>query len=83
MEELAFDVPGTFDEDYLFFYEARLSPERSDAEVELLWRLLGLRPVLASSISPAVTAASRIGWRSGAAGLREQTSPSPSWDGPP
>jgi SAM-dependent methyltransferase len=33
-----------FDEDYLYFYETLLSDERSDADVELIWRLLGLEP---------------------------------------
>lgn len=32
--------------DYLYFYEARLRPDRTAAEVELLWRLIGLQPGL-------------------------------------
>ena len=36
--------PGLFDEDYLYFYETLLSPERSDAEAELIVRLTGLAP---------------------------------------
>lgn len=33
-----------FDEDYLYFYEERTNDERSDAETELIWRLLRLEP---------------------------------------
>ena len=33
-----------FDEDYLYFYEGLLTPERTAAEVELVWRLLELEP---------------------------------------
>jgi SAM-dependent methyltransferase len=35
-----------FDEDYLYFYEELLTPERTAAEVELVWRLLELEPGL-------------------------------------
>jgi len=35
-----------FDDDYLYFYEPLLSAEHSEAEVELIWRLLDLRPGL-------------------------------------
>ena len=35
-----------FDEDYLFFYEELLTPERTAAEVELIWKLLELEPGL-------------------------------------
>lgn len=44
MDEPAFDVEGLFDEDYLYFYEPLLSDDRSDAEAELIWRLLDLQP---------------------------------------
>jgi SAM-dependent methyltransferase len=44
VSEPRFDVEQIFDEDYLYFYEAFLSDERTDAEVELLWRLLELEP---------------------------------------
>lgn len=44
MDQPAFDAEALFDEDYLYFYRQMLSDERSDAEVELLWRLLGLEP---------------------------------------
>lgn len=44
MGEPAFDAEGLFDEDYLYFYEEVLSDARSDAETELIWRLLDLRP---------------------------------------
>jgi SAM-dependent methyltransferase len=35
-----------FDEDYLYFYEELLTPERTAAEVELIWKLLELEPGL-------------------------------------
>jgi SAM-dependent methyltransferase len=44
MDEPAFDVEGLFDEDYLYFYESVLSDDRSDAEADLIWRLLDLQP---------------------------------------
>jgi len=44
MDQPVFDVAGLFDEDYLYFYEPLLSAERSDAETELIWELLDLRP---------------------------------------
>lgn len=34
--------PEAFGEDYLYFYETWLTPERSEREAELVWRLLGL-----------------------------------------
>jgi len=36
--------PEAFGEDYLYFYEAVLGSERSDAEAEQVWRLLELEP---------------------------------------
>src|SRR5262245_54230170 len=45
MDEPAFDTASVFDEDYLYFYEAtRVTDERSDAETELICRLLDLEP---------------------------------------
>jgi SAM-dependent methyltransferase len=44
MGEPAFDAEGLFDEDYLYFYEGMLTDARSDAETELIWRLLELQP---------------------------------------
>jgi len=44
VDQPAFDAQGLFDEDYLYFYTDVLPDERSDAEAELLWRLLGLEP---------------------------------------
>jgi hypothetical protein len=44
MEEPGFDAEGLFNEDYLYFYGELLGDERSDADTELLWRLLELRP---------------------------------------
>lgn len=38
-----FDVEATFDEDYLYFYEPRLT-ERADAEVEVICRLGPVQP---------------------------------------
>jgi SAM-dependent methyltransferase len=38
-----FDFEGVFDEDYLYFYETMLTPERTAAEVEQIAELLGPR----------------------------------------
>jgi SAM-dependent methyltransferase len=38
-----FDFEGVFDEDYLYFYETMLTPERTDAEVDQIAELLGPR----------------------------------------
>lgn len=38
------DREALFDDDYLYFYDDLLSDERSDREVDLIWRLLGLEP---------------------------------------
>ena len=38
-----FDFEGVFDEDYLYFYEEMLTPERTAAEVEQVAELLGSR----------------------------------------
>ena len=38
-----FDFEGVFDEDYLYFYEEMLTPERTAAEVEQIVELLGPR----------------------------------------
>ena len=43
MTEPAFDVEGTFDDDYLYFFAEALDA-RSDADAELIWRLLELEP---------------------------------------
>jgi SAM-dependent methyltransferase len=43
-DEPGFDAQGLFDEDYLHFYAGALGDERSDAETELLCRLLELQP---------------------------------------
>src|SRR5258708_38124637 len=43
-----FDFDEVFaPDDYLYFYDERLSAERTDAEVVLIWRLLGLEPGMA------------------------------------
>jgi SAM-dependent methyltransferase len=42
--EPSFDTQGLFDEDYLHFYAAVLSDERTGAEVERIWTLLALEP---------------------------------------
>ena len=42
-----FPREDAFDEDYLYFYEGLLTPERTAAEVELVWQLLELEPGLA------------------------------------
>jgi cyclopropane fatty-acyl-phospholipid synthase-like methyltransferase len=44
MDEPGFDAQGLFDEDYLHFHAEVLGEERSEAETELLWRLLELQP---------------------------------------
>ena len=44
----AFDTEGLFDDDYLYFYATRdPGRELSDAETELIWRLLELEPGMA------------------------------------
>ena len=43
MSESPLDIGDVFDEDYLYFYEPLLN-EASDAEVEVMWRLLELEP---------------------------------------
>ena len=42
-----FPREDAFDEDYLYFYEELLTPERTAGEVELVWKLLELEPGLA------------------------------------
>jgi SAM-dependent methyltransferase len=42
-----FDREAAFDDDYLYFYEELLTPERTAAEVDLVWKLLELEPGLA------------------------------------
>jgi SAM-dependent methyltransferase len=41
-----FPREDAFDDDYLYFYEELLTPERTAAEVELIWKLLELEPGL-------------------------------------
>jgi len=41
-----FDVAEVFDDDYLYFYAGVLTDERSDADAELIWRLLDIAPGL-------------------------------------
>jgi SAM-dependent methyltransferase len=40
------DREEAFDEDYLYFYEELLTPERTAGEVDLIWKLLELEPGL-------------------------------------
>jgi SAM-dependent methyltransferase len=42
-----FPREDAFDDDYLYFYEELLTPERTAGEVELVWKLLDLEPGLA------------------------------------
>ena len=42
--ETEFPREAAFDDDYLYFYEELLTPERTAAEVELVWKLLELEP---------------------------------------
>jgi SAM-dependent methyltransferase len=44
--EPTFDREAAFDDDYLYFYEELLTPERTAAELELIWKLLELEPGL-------------------------------------
>src|SRR5687767_9665938 len=44
--ESEFPREAAFDDDYLYFYEELLTPERTAAEVELIWTLLELEPGL-------------------------------------
>jgi SAM-dependent methyltransferase len=46
VSEPTFDREATFDEDYLYFYAEIIPPERTAADVELVWRLLELEPGL-------------------------------------
>ncbi|MGE5135633.1 MAG: SAM-dependent methyltransferase [Gemmatimonadota bacterium] len=46
MTEPVFDAEGLFGDDYLYFFAGPLE-ERGDAETELLWQLLDLRPGMA------------------------------------
>lgn len=44
MNDPTFDCEALFDEDYLYFYESGvISPERTEFEVNLIWRLLDLK----------------------------------------
>lgn len=40
----SFDFKGLFDQDYLYFYGPQMAPERTEAEVDLIWQLLELKP---------------------------------------
>ena len=42
--EPQFDIEALFDEDYLYFYEELLTPERTERDADALWRLLELEP---------------------------------------
>jgi len=44
MTEPRFDVTETFDDDYLYFYEALFIPERNERDVETIVRALNLTP---------------------------------------
>ncbi|MBE3200546.1 SAM-dependent methyltransferase [Parafrankia irregularis] len=39
-----FDARKVFDQDYLYFYAPRLTDGRSEAEAQLIWKLLELEP---------------------------------------
>ena len=41
-----FPREDAFDDDYLYFYEGFLTPERTAGDVELIWKLLALEPGL-------------------------------------
>ena len=61
-----FDFEGVFNEDYLYFYEQILTPERTAEDVERFVELLELSRGQRSSTVRAVTAASRTRSRSAA-----------------
>lgn len=44
MSPSSFDFEGLFDLDYLYFYGPQLTPQRAEAEVDLVWQLLELKP---------------------------------------
>ena len=45
MRDSQFDVEAVFDvTDYLYFYGPALTPERTEREIDLIWRLLDIRP---------------------------------------
>jgi ubiquinone/menaquinone biosynthesis C-methylase UbiE len=44
MDDSRFDFDEVFDEDYLHFYEALLTPERTKAAVDLIWKVMALEP---------------------------------------
>ena len=44
MDEALFNTHEIFDDDYLYFYETFLTPERARADVELIERVLELTP---------------------------------------
>ncbi|MBD2773695.1 class I SAM-dependent methyltransferase [Iningainema tapete] len=44
MDTNTFDDSSVFEEDYLYFYETLLTPQRSQHEVDLICRLLDLQP---------------------------------------
>ena len=47
VEDPRFDFDALFDEDYLYFYRTFITPERSDEQAKLIWRLLELEPGMA------------------------------------
>jgi SAM-dependent methyltransferase len=44
MDAAGFDREGVFNDDYLYFYQRFLTPERSAEEAGIIWRLLRLEP---------------------------------------
>ncbi len=47
-----FDAANVFDDDYLYFYAGRLTPERDEADAGRVWDLLGLEPGMAVLDAP-------------------------------
>jgi len=45
VSEPTLDIGEVFDQDYLYFYEPQLT-ETSDAQVEVIWRVLELEPAM-------------------------------------
>jgi SAM-dependent methyltransferase len=68
MSEPRFDFADVFDEDYLYFYSEVIGDERTEQEVDLIWRLLELEP--ATEVLDLACGHGRIANRLAARGVR-------------
>jgi 16S rRNA G1207 methylase RsmC len=68
VDEPSFDAQGLFDQGCLHFYAGALGDERSDADTELLCRLLELQPGMEVLDLACGHGASPTGWPPAAAG---------------